>query len=147
MGTPPASRAYAILLWALTALFFLRVLGQVLVVLFEARALPPMAEWYSGLLPYPILLPVQVVMLAVMVWVNRDVARGTGVFAMLRPRVGGFLRAFSYVYFAGMLLRYVLTMTLHPERRWLHGTIPIVFHWVLAGYLLTLGRYHARAVS
>ncbi len=43
-----------------------------------------------------------------------------------------------------MVLRYVLTMALHSERRWLHGTIPIVFHWVLAGYLWTLGRYHAR---
>jgi hypothetical protein len=44
-----------------------------------------------------------------------------------------------------MLLRYAVTMAVHPERRWLGtGTIPIVFHWVLAAYLFTLGRFHAR---
>jgi hypothetical protein len=36
-------------------------------------------------------------------------------------------------------------MALYPERRWLGtGTIPIVFHWVLAAYLFTLAHFHAR---
>ena len=43
--------------------------------------------------------------------------------------------------FLGMVARYAITMTLYPERRWLGtGTIPIVFHWVLAAYLYVLGR-------
>lgn len=42
-----------------------------------------------------------------------------------------------------MLLRYVLTMTFHPEMRWLGGTIPIFFHFVLAGFIFVLGRYHS----
>ena len=63
-----------------------------------------------------------------------------------RPRVGRALRWFSAVYFAAMVLRYVLTMAWYPERRWLGmGTIPIVFHWVLAVYLYALGRYTGRA--
>jgi hypothetical protein len=41
--------------------------------------------------------------------------------------------------------RYALTMAWYPERRWLGtGTIPIVFHWVLATYLMALGRFLAR---
>jgi hypothetical protein len=36
-------------------------------------------------------------------------------------------------------------MALHPERRWLGpGTIPIVFHWVLAAYLFTFAHFHTR---
>jgi hypothetical protein len=38
--------------------------------------------------------------------------------------------------------RYVLTMTMFPERRWFGGAIPIVFHWVLAAYVYLLSRYH-----
>jgi hypothetical protein len=135
---------YAVALWALTGLFFLRVIGQVLVAFFVVPVLPPMAEWYSGLLPYPVLLPVQLAMLVVMPKINWDISRGVGLFARPRPKVGRLLAWVSVLYAAAMVLRYVLTMVLHPERRWLHGTIPIVFHWVLAGYLWTLGRYHAR---
>jgi hypothetical protein len=29
-------------------------------------------------------------------------------------------------------------MALAPEMRWLHGTIPIAFHFVLAGYIASL---------
>jgi hypothetical protein len=142
-----APRAYAALLWTLTALFFTRVLGQTLVAFAGVTFLPPMSEWYSGLLPYPILLPVQVAMLAVMAAVDGQIAAGAGVLARPRRRLGRGLRVFACVYFAGMVIRYVLTMAFHPERRWLHGTIPIVFHWVLAGYLWTLGTYYSRMRS
>ncbi len=44
---------------------------------------------------------------------------------------------------AVMVIRYVNTMALFPERRWLgSGTIPIVFHWVLAAYLFAWSRFH-----
>lgn len=65
-----------------------------------------------------------------------------------RPRVGRVLVVSAVVYFMGMVVRYALTMTWHPERRWLGtGTIPIVFHWVLAGWLFTLGWYQRRRRS
>ena len=41
-------------LWTLLALFVLRVTGQALVAFLEVGFLPPMSEWYSGLLPYPV---------------------------------------------------------------------------------------------
>jgi hypothetical protein len=129
----------------LGALFFLRVLGQALVAFAGVPGLPPMAEWHSGLLPYPLLLPVQLVILALMARLGRDMARGGG-WARPRPRLGRALILLSAAYAAAMAGRYGLTMVWYPERRWLGtGTIPILFHWVLAAYLFVLGRYHRLA--
>lgn len=138
-------KAYAVVLGILAFAFFLRVLGQVLVAFFQVGFLPPMAEWYSGLLPYPVLLPIQILILIVQAKVSLDIGRDSGFFAARRQRAGKFLCWFSYVYFAAMVLRYVITMSLYPERRWLTGTIPIFFHWVLAAYLFVLGRYQKRS--
>ena len=73
------------LLWLLTGLFALRVAGQALVAFLPVRFLPPMAAWYSGLIPYPVLLPVQLVMLAVMAKINADLGAGAGAFATSGP--------------------------------------------------------------
>jgi len=126
-------------LWLLTGLFALRVAGQALVAFLHVGFLPAMSEWYSGLVPYPVLLPVQLVMLAIMGKINVDLAAGTGAFAIARPRFGRGLRWFAVIYFLSMVARYVVTMTLRPEQRWLGGTIPIVFHWVLAAYIFVWG--------
>jgi hypothetical protein len=140
-----ATRPYAALLGLLAALFLLRVAGQALVAYARTPGLPPMGEWYSGLLPYPLLLPAQVLILALLSWICADFARGDGYWVRPHPRLGRWLARASYVYAGGMLVRYAVTMALHPERRWLGtGTIPIVFHWVLAAYLFTLARFHTR---
>ncbi len=137
-------RAYAIVLGVLAFAFLFRVLGQVLVASFHLEFLPPMAEWSSGLVPYPVLLPIQLLILIAQSKISIDLWRGSGFFATRRPRAGAVIRWFSYVYFAAMVLRYILSMALHPERRWLGGTIPILFHWVLAAYLFLLSRSFVR---
>ena len=48
---------------------------------------------------------------------------------------------FACLYFAGMVFRYVITMIRRPERRWFGGTIPIIFHSIVAAFLWTWGRY------
>ena len=50
----------------LTALFALRVIGQCIVELYSVEWLPASPAWASGLIPYPMLLAIQIVMLAVM---------------------------------------------------------------------------------
>lgn len=139
--------AYPLLLGTLTALFALRVAGQALVAFFDIGFLPPMERWYSGLVPYVVLLPVQLVMIAVMLKIVGDFVRGAGFFVELRPRTGTILMWLSYLYAFAMLVRYVVTMTRRPELRWFTGTIPIWFHLVLAAFLYTLGRYCARNAS
>ncbi len=132
----------AALLWLLTAFFFGRVLGQMLVAFFAVTWLPPMSEWYSGLMAYPLLLPAQMAILALMVVMNTGVQRGRGPIAMVNGRIARAICWFSYVYFFAMVLRYLITMTYFPERRWFGGAIPIFFHWVLALYLYVWSGHH-----
>jgi hypothetical protein len=129
----------------LTLLFLLRVLGQALVAGFGVTWLPAMEHWHSGLIPYPMLLSIQLLMLIIMVKIIWDVWLGTGFFALVRPSWSRFLICFSAIYAGAMALRYVLTMTFYPEMRWFGGTIPIFFHFVLAGFIYVFGRFHSRA--
>jgi hypothetical protein len=126
----------------LTALFALRIFGQILVEFFNVRWLPPSDAWASGLIPYPILLAIQLGMLVGMLKIVLDVSRECGYFAVKRPSRARFLIGFSAVYAVAMALRYVLTMIFFPEMRWLGGAIPIFFHFVLAAFLFTWGRFH-----
>ena len=134
----------AAVLWVLLLLFVLRVAGQLLVFAGAAPWLPPMSEWYSGLVPYGPLLAAQLVLIVLFVRIGWDLSTGRGYFAVPRLRLGQRLRTFGRVYLAAMVLRYVLRMALHPEARWTGGAIPIVFHWVLAAYVLVLAGYHRR---
>ena len=63
------ARALAIL----TVLFALRVLGQALVVFFRVDWLPGTEHWFSGVIRYPVLLAVQLVMLPGMVKIAADI--------------------------------------------------------------------------
>ena len=121
----------AVVLYVLTALFGIRIAAQALVAFFEVAWLPPMDAWFSGLLRYPVLLPLQIAILLVQLVIDRDTLRGRGFFARPRPRAGRGLQGFACVYALSMVVRYAVTLS-HP--------IPIVFHWVLAAYLFTLGR-------
>jgi uncharacterized protein len=116
--------------------------------LFDMTWLPPINEWQSGLLPYPMLLAAQTMILALMAVMNTGVQRERGPLAIVSFRSARVVRTFSYVYFVAMVLRYVLTMAFIPERRWLGGVIPIVFHVVLALYLFVWSGHHlGRAAS
>src|SRR5688500_15234616 len=138
------SRRYAWLLLALTFLFALRVGGQALLAVHDVAWLPPFERWHSGLIPYPILLGIQIVMIAVMLAIVRDFVRDTGFFVSLRPATGKIVIALAFLYALAMVLRYIVTMTMHPELRWFTGTIPIWFHFVLAAFIYLLGRFSVR---
>lgn len=137
-----APRRLAALLWTLLALFVLRVTGQVLVAFFRVDFLPPMQEWYSGLMPYELLLPSQAVIIVVMTKICADFTRGRGFFVVPRRFFGVYWLNFGYLYLAVMLARYPVQMYLRPESRWFGGTIPIFFHWVLAAFVIAVGLYH-----
>jgi hypothetical protein len=83
------------------------------------------------------LLPIQAAFLVVMV----AVAATLGRFEQ-RPGFGRALIALAVLYAAAMVVRYAVRMWRRPEARWFGGAIPIVFHLVLAAFLLTWGRYH-----
>jgi len=140
-------RRYFWVLLTLLVLFCLRVLGQVLVAFFHVSFLPPMDEWFSGLLPYPELLTAQILIIVLYGKVCLDFARGHGYFANPRRRLGTGLLIFGSLYLGVMILRYVMRMSLYPHERWTGGCIPIFFHWVLSSFILVLGSYHWRTTS
>ena len=131
-----------IILAVCTSMFALRVLGQVLVVTIAPRWLPANEHWYSGLLPYRYLLPAQLILLAVMIAITVAVQRESAFFSGDGwERAAPYLAVISVIYFAAMIVRYVLTMVRHPERRWFKRTIPIWLHMVLAVALWSLADY------
>jgi hypothetical protein len=122
-------------------LFLLRVLGQIVVAKRAPGWLPPMQQW--NLLPYKLLLPIQLVFLLVMAWILLDLFREDGFFASPGPGFGRTLIGFSFVYAAAMAVRYAVRMSRRAQQRWFGGTIPILFHLVLAAFCLTLGTHYA----
>ena len=48
----------------------------------------------------------------------------------------------SYLYAAAMVVRYAIRMARRPDQRWTGGTIPIIFHVVLAAFQWTFAQYH-----
>lgn len=137
---PADSTQVAPILWLFTGLFVLRVAGQILVALRPRSWLPPMVQW--NFIPYPVLLPIQIIFVVVMVWVDRSFSIHAGAMTVRQPGVGRYLIVFSALYAVAMVIRYVRRMRVHPDQRWFGGTIPIVFHLVLASYLYLIGRYH-----
>ena len=124
---------YVTLLWVLFGLFVMRVAGQVIVFLFAPGWLPPMRRWYSGLMPYQYLLPSQLAIMALMVAMIAQVARGAAPTSVL----GAVEVWASYLYAAGMVVRLATWLRDPPDRRGVF--IPIVFHFVLAAFLFVHG--------
>lgn len=142
--SPDRNVPAAVVLGALTLLFLGRVVGQLLAATGSARYLPPFEEWQSGLLPYPLLLVSQVVILLAMLWIDVGVWRGK-LLNRRRPLLGRWLLVLSLLYAGAMAVRYLIAGHLNPSRRWWPpGSIPILFHLVLAGYLFTLSRLAMR---
>jgi len=126
-------RPLTALIWVLLALFVLRVIGQALVAFLDVRFLPPMEAWYSGLMPYGVLLPSQILIIAVMARTCVDFTRERGFFYGPRRMFAQEWLWFGCLYLAAMIARAVFLWD-HP--------IPIFFHWVLAGFVITVGHSH-----
>jgi hypothetical protein len=133
----------SVALWLCSVLVFLRVVGQLVVFVRAPAWLPPMAQWQSGLVPYSFLLSTQAVVLVLMFWIAADFARSSGVWVQPLPRLGRVVLVWSYVYAGAMVLRYAVRMVRRPGERWCGGTIPIIFHSVVAAFQWTFAQYHA----
>jgi hypothetical protein len=122
------------LLWTLLALFVLRVAGQAMVAFFGVTWLPPMDRWYSGLVPYEVLLPAQLLIIVAMAKISSDFTRRQGFFVRPRRFFAVHWLGFGWLYFAAMLVRCLIQ----------GPTIPVFFHWVLAAFVIAVGLWHRR---
>jgi hypothetical protein len=138
----PDPRAYGVCLGLFTLLLLGRVLGQLLVATRAPAWLPPMDRWQSGLLPYPALLVSQAIVLALMTSIAVDFSRAAGFWVEPQPLLGPAALWWSYLYVAAMIVRYGIRMARFRDQRWLGGTIPVVFHCVVAAFQWTFGTFH-----
>jgi hypothetical protein len=138
-----STRRYARALWALTGLFAFRVVAQPAALAFD-RLLPSFNSWDGGVLPYPVLLVTQLVILG---WLARTAWRFSTGKVVPHRRIGLAAVAFGGVYFAAMLLRLLLGATALSDVRWFASPLPAFFHLVLATYLLLYGYGHVHTAS
>lgn len=129
-------------LWILTAVFVFRVLGQLFALQFNIPFLAPFDQWYSGAVPYPLLLGIQVLIVAIMLHLSFRIGKGV-LFA--DRTLGLFLQVAGWVYFIVMFIRWVIGMTDLLDITWFERPIPAFFHMVLAVFILLLAHYHKSA--
>jgi hypothetical protein len=94
-----------------------------------------MERWYSGLIPYPWLLLSQLAIVALMLTICVQFTRGRGWFYEPRTLLGAPLLIFGCAYLTLMVARAVFI----ADR-----PIPVIFHWVLAAFVITVASWHRR---
>lgn len=147
MNRSEIAKNYFPLLLTLLLLFVGRVVGQLLVANFDIPVLPPMEQWQSGLLPYPVLVFFQLVIIGLFTLICVQFKRCRGYFVNAHAKLGRFLSGFGRVYVAAMIIRYIFQMIAFPDTRWFGGCLPIAFHFVLASFILTLANYQKRVTN
>lgn len=136
------AKAYAPWLWLLLALFCFRVVAQLAALAGVPSFLPSFEAWHSGVVPYWLLLSVQVLIIIVLAWTAWRFTRGD---VRARPGLGWWLVGFGSIYFAVMLVRLALGLTVYTSHPWFGKLLPTLFHLVLASFLLVVGCFHVRA--
>jgi hypothetical protein len=148
MGTPAiplsrhvhrTARKYPALLWLLSFLFALRVLGQALQRWLPQPFLPPFNAFQGSGLPYWLLLSAQILILGLMIHTSRGVQTGS---LIARHRTSIVWACIGWLYLTGSLARIAIGLALPDAHAWFSSWIPAFFHIVLAGFVLTLAYYH-----
>jgi hypothetical protein len=139
MNQPIQNRAYVTVLSVLLAAFVLRVLAQLVQFYSNVPWLPPFSAWAAGGLPYPVLVGLQIFIIAIAVDAIRKLARGA---LPAQRKWAYFLLGAGAVYVVIMAIRLVAGLTILAEVPWFAAALPAVFHLVLASFLLAIGHYH-----
>ena len=139
-----SNRRYAIALGGLLLLFAFRIVAQLAQWIHPVDFLPPFDDWQSGVLPYPVLLTGQILVLAVLLRVVVGHVTGR---CIARRWLGIALLAGGGVYFAVMCFRLLASVTFAAADSWLGATIPAFFHVVLACFALIHGYFNLRHAS
>jgi hypothetical protein len=117
----------------LTALFGLRVLGQVIQRWAPQSFLPPFAAFQGSQLPYPFLLSAQLLILGWMIGSCRlaKVAAPAVVYPWTLA-----LACFGTLYMASSLARIAIGLSVPTAAAWFRAWISEFFHIVLAAFVL-----------
>jgi len=131
-------RRYFPWLAALTGLFVFRVLAQLIQSLYPLPWLPPFEVWHGAVLPYPLLVACQIVIIAALAVITWRVGRDAVVPSPWKFRL---CFALGIPYFLFMAFRLAAGLTFLADHPWFAKSLPAFFHVVLASFLLLLGHY------
>jgi hypothetical protein len=135
-------RGYSWLLWSLTAIFALRVVGQALQLWRPQSYLPEFENFQGSKLPYGVLLCSQLLILGLMTSVSRQVQCGR---LIPRFQVGRALAWGGGIYLTASVARLVVGQVVATAPAWFKVWIPAAFHVVLATFVLVVACYHWRS--
>jgi len=135
------AKRYWAFLAILTTLFILRVLAQLAQAFGNFSFLPPFEAWQSGVLPYTVLLLLQIVIIVLLIKVVLKFKRGE-VSPGLRAR-NAYL-GFGVLYMVTMVIRGLAGVSFAVGHPWLDAPLPTVFHLVLSIFIISVGHYHLK---
>lgn len=123
----------------LTALFSLRVLGQLVQRWLPQPWLSPFAAWQGSDIPYPELLALQAVVLGAMACATYGAWTGT-----MTPgrRAMQWSARLGAIYMVAAIARVAIGVGIPSAPAWFTARISGAFHVVLAAFVLALSRYH-----
>ena len=132
-GRGGSSQFHAGALGLLAVLFVGRVGIQLIQYFHALELLPTFEEWQSGVVPYWVLVVLQLAIVIGQVRVVAAVRRGQRLLpsSWRRP-----VAAVALVYLGVMVFRLVAGLTFANSGGWLGERLPTIFHLVLAAYLL-----------
>lgn len=140
-GKPAAPRRiWSAIMGLLTALFTLRVVGQVVQRWLPQPWLPPFATWQGSVTPYPLLIAIQFVILGAMACASYGAWKGT---LVRSPQAMQWTAWLGGLYLAAAIARIAIGYKVAGAPAWFSVRISGVSHLVLAGFVLALSRYHS----
>lgn len=134
---------YSSALAVLASLFVFRIVAQLVTLWLPVSFLPPFESWHSNVLPYPLLVLSQVLILGLMLRATVRIHTGR---MSPQPETAKWFLIAGGVYGASMLARLALGLTALSESNWFSHWLPTLFHIVLASFLLVLGLFHRKGV-
>jgi hypothetical protein len=129
------------LLYGLSVLFGLRVIGQAVQRWMPQSWLPAADAFQGSGLPHELLLLSQIAILVLMLdatWRLQHFRRA------MAPRTRRWIAGFGRFYLAGSLGRIAIGLSCSAAPAWFSTWIPAAFHVVLATFVLTLAHSHRR---
>ena len=125
-------------MFMMTGLFAMRVLAQGIQALYPVPFLPPFQAWHGDVLPYPLLVISQIIILFVLAGILIRVKDDT-----ISPSPWKYRTCFTLgsIYFLFMTFRLIAGLTFMADHPWFSKSYPAFFHVVLASFILLLGHY------
>jgi hypothetical protein len=135
------SRTYGWFMLLLAILFLARVLAQLVQFFFHLSFLPPFSAWQSGVLPYPMLIAAQVVIIISMIKIIKQYLRSQ---IVPNAKTAIIFIILGSIYFFFMVFRMIAGLTFASKDSWFHAPLPTFFHLVLATFILTIGFFNKK---